>query len=119
MPVVPRKIFVGGLAFDTTEETFRTYFERFGKVLDAVVMRDPHTQRSRGFGFVTFQDEIAVEACLSCTRHIFDGRQVETKRATPPEETPWKSTTGIIRKGSTSRTRLGHIGNSNSNSNSN
>eukprot|EP00948_MAST-09A_sp_MAST-9A-sp1_P000276 g276.t1 len=103
MPVVPRKVFVGGLAFDTTESTFRSYFEKFGKVLDAVVMRDPHTQRSRGFGFITFQDDSAVEECLSCSKHTLDGRQVETKRATPPEETPWKSNSGGIGGGAGGR----------------
>ena len=40
-----RKLFVGGLHQDTTEETLREYFERWGEVVDSVVMKDPHTKR--------------------------------------------------------------------------
>lgn len=42
-----------------TEEDFRKYFEKFGKITDAVVMFDRDTQRSRGFGFITFEDEVS------------------------------------------------------------
>ena len=48
------KLFIGGLSFDTTDETFRSYFSQFGEVADAFVLRDNVTKRSRGFGFVTF-----------------------------------------------------------------
>lgn len=50
-----RKLFVGGLPADITAEEFRLFFEQFGTVVDSVVMFDRETQRSRGFGFVTFQ----------------------------------------------------------------
>lgn len=53
-----KKIFVGGLAPSVTEQDFRSYFEEFGKTTDAVVMIDRDTQRSRGFGFVTFEEEV-------------------------------------------------------------
>jgi RNA recognition motif-containing protein len=53
------KLFVGGLAFPTTEEHLAEYFSRFGKVVNTIVMRDRATQRGRGFGFVlvSFTDE--------------------------------------------------------------
>lgn len=53
-----KKIFVGGLAPSVTEQDFRGYFEEFGKITDAVVMIDRDTQRSRGFGFITFDEEV-------------------------------------------------------------
>jgi RNA-binding protein Musashi len=53
-----KKIFVGGLAPSVGDQDFRQYFEEFGKITDAVVMIDRDTQRSRGFGFVTFEEEV-------------------------------------------------------------
>jgi hypothetical protein len=53
-----KKIFVGGLAPSVTEQDFRQYFEEFGKITDAVVMIDRDTQRSRGFGFISFEEEV-------------------------------------------------------------
>jgi RNA recognition motif-containing protein len=53
------KLFVGGLAFPTTEEHLHNYFSTIGKVVNTIVMRDRATQRGRGFGFVlvAFKDE--------------------------------------------------------------
>jgi RNA-binding protein Musashi len=42
-----------------TEEEFRTFFEQFGEIVDSVVMFDRETHRSRGFGFVTYQDVVS------------------------------------------------------------
>jgi RNA-binding protein Musashi len=64
------KIFVGGLAPSVTVAEFRTYFEGFGAVVDAVVMFDRQTQRSRGFGFVTFQDDAVVQNVLMGTHEL-------------------------------------------------
>ncbi len=51
------KIFVGGLPRHLTEDELRTYFQSFGDVVDAVILYDPATKNSRGFGFVTFTEE--------------------------------------------------------------
>uniref|UniRef100_A0A7S2V9X9 RRM domain-containing protein n=1 Tax=Entomoneis paludosa TaxID=265537 RepID=A0A7S2V9X9_9STRA len=51
-----RKLFVGGLPADITDDEFRAFFEKFGELMDSVVMFDYETHRSRGFGFVTFKD---------------------------------------------------------------
>ncbi|XP_023611324.1 tetratricopeptide repeat protein 39B [Myotis lucifugus] len=45
-----RKLFIRGLSFETTDETLRSHFEQWGTLTDCVVMRDPNTKRSRGFG---------------------------------------------------------------------
>ena len=53
------KLFVGGLAFLTSEQHLQSYFQKFGKVENTIVMREKLTQRGRGFGFVllSFNDE--------------------------------------------------------------
>lgn len=43
---------------------------------DAVVMKDPVTKRSRGFGFITFFDPLSVDSVLAAEPHIVDGRKV-------------------------------------------
>lgn len=51
------KIFVGGLDFKLTKEGLRDHFRQFGEVQDAIILNDIYTGQSRGFGFVTFEDE--------------------------------------------------------------
>ena len=80
-----KKIFVGGLSASLTEEEFKNYFERFGRVTDVVVMHDSTTQRPRGFGFVTFDSEESLEAVMQNKFHELNGRHVEVKRAVPKE----------------------------------
>ena len=47
------KICVGGLAWETQRDTMRRYFEQFGEILEAVVITDKNTGRSKGYGFVS------------------------------------------------------------------
>ncbi|KAL9659743.1 hypothetical protein QQ045_024552 [Rhodiola kirilowii] len=83
-----RKIFVGGLASSVTESDFKAYFEQFGTITDVVVMYDHNTQRPRGFGFVTYDSEEAVDEVLTKTFHELNGKMVEVKRAVPKELSP-------------------------------
>ncbi|KIJ90777.1 hypothetical protein K443DRAFT_116122, partial [Laccaria amethystina LaAM-08-1] len=50
------KLFIGGLAGSVTSESMRKFFSQFGKVIDSTVMLDRETGRSKGFGFVSFED---------------------------------------------------------------
>ncbi|GMI69546.1 hypothetical protein HRI_000623900 [Hibiscus trionum] len=69
------KIFVGGLAWETQRDTMRHYFEQFGEILEAVVITDKNTGRSKGYGFVTFKDpDAAMRACQNPSP-IIDGRR--------------------------------------------
>jgi RNA recognition motif-containing protein len=52
-----KKLYVGNLNFDTTEEELEGAFSQFGNVVSAVIIKDPVSGRSRGFGFVEFADE--------------------------------------------------------------
>ncbi|KAI9321753.1 hypothetical protein BX666DRAFT_1905291 [Dichotomocladium elegans] len=79
------KMFIGGLNWDTTDETLKQYFTQFGEVLDCVVMRDPATGRSRGFGFLTMADPAAIDTIVS-QDHYLDGKRIDPKRAIPREE---------------------------------
>jgi len=82
-----KKLFVGGLNINTTTEGLRKFYEQFGTVIDAIVMRDPSSQRSRCFGFVTFETVEAVDAAQAARPHIVDDKQVDSKRAIPKEDT--------------------------------
>ncbi|KAL1342148.1 hypothetical protein HN51_028736 [Arachis hypogaea] len=83
-----KKIFVGGLPPTLTEEKFRQYFESYGHVTDVVVMFDQNTGRPRGFGFISFDNEEAVDRVLHKTFHDLYGKQVEVKRALPKDANP-------------------------------
>ncbi|KAJ3682386.1 hypothetical protein LUZ60_014959 [Juncus effusus] len=78
-----KKIFVGGLPPSITDEGFKAYFEAYGSVTDIVIMIDQNTGRPRGFGFVTFDSEEAVDRVLHKTFHDLNGKSVEVKRALP------------------------------------
>ncbi|TYI20224.1 hypothetical protein ES332_A07G221700v1 [Gossypium tomentosum] len=83
-----RKIFVGGLASKVTESDFKKYFNQFGDVTDVVVMYDHNTQRPRGFGFITYDSEEAVDKVLLKSFHELNGKMVEVKRAVAKELLP-------------------------------
>uniref|UniRef100_A0A8C6ZKI1 Heterogeneous nuclear ribonucleoprotein A1 n=1 Tax=Nothoprocta perdicaria TaxID=30464 RepID=A0A8C6ZKI1_NOTPE len=81
-----RKLFIGGLSFETTDESLRSHFEQWGTLTDCVVMRDPNTKRSRGFGFVTYSSVEEVDGAMNARPHKVDGRVVEPKRAVSRED---------------------------------
>ncbi|KAL0363141.1 UNVERIFIED_CONTAM: Heterogeneous nuclear ribonucleoprotein 1 [Sesamum calycinum] len=87
-PARTKKIFVGGLASTVTESDFKRYFDQFGTITDVVVMYDHNTQRPRGFGFITYDSEEAVDKVLFKTFHELNGKMVEVKRAVPKELSP-------------------------------
>lgn len=79
------KMFIGGLNWDTTEEGLVAYFSKYGEVIDHTIMRDNHTGKSRGFGFLTFKDPKSVDEVIK-TDHILDGKLIDPKRAIAREE---------------------------------
>ncbi|KAF5479351.1 hypothetical protein F2P56_000183 [Juglans regia] len=75
------KVFVGGLAWETQKETMKKYFEQFGEILEAVVITDKATGRSKGYGFVTFREpEAAMRACVDASP-VIDGRRANCNLA--------------------------------------
>ncbi|KAJ8748443.1 hypothetical protein K2173_003338 [Erythroxylum novogranatense] len=82
------KIFVGGLAWETQRDTMRRYFEQFGEILEAVVITDKNTGRSKGYGFVTFKDpEAAMKACQNPSP-VIDGRRANCNLASLGAQKP-------------------------------
>ncbi|XDC67555.1 hypothetical protein R6Z07M_018737 [Ovis aries] len=71
-----QKLFIGGLSFETTDESLRSHFEQWGTLTDCVVMRDPNTKRSRGFGFVTYATMEEVDAAMNATPHKYGKTEV-------------------------------------------
>ncbi|KAJ0745027.1 putative RNA recognition motif domain, nucleotide-binding alpha-beta plait domain superfamily [Helianthus annuus] len=67
--------FIGGLAKDTTIDTFVKYFGKYGDLTDSVIMKDRQTGRLRGFGFVTYADPSVVNTVIAET-HVINGKQV-------------------------------------------
>ncbi|KAF5793401.1 putative RNA recognition motif domain, nucleotide-binding alpha-beta plait domain superfamily [Helianthus annuus] len=80
------KLFVGGIAWETSQESFSNYFSNYGEITDSVIMMDKITGRPRGFGFVTFANPTDADKVLD-QDHIIDGRPVEVKRTVPREDT--------------------------------
>jgi len=71
------KLFIGGLSWDTNDESLKSAFEKFGDITDAKVIVDRSTGRSRGFGFVTFSsNDDAINAREEMNGQEVDGRQV-------------------------------------------
>jgi len=88
IPNDPGKMFIGGLSWQTTPESVREYFSQFGDVAEVMVMKDPATRRSRGFGFITFSNPGSVEKVLSYPAHQLDGKLIEPKVAVPRKSNP-------------------------------
>jgi RNA recognition motif-containing protein len=88
IPNDPGKMFIGGLSWQTTPETVREYFSQFGDVAEVMVMKDPATRRSRGFGFITFSNPTSVNRVLAFPQHQLDGKLIEPKVAVPRKTNP-------------------------------
>jgi RNA recognition motif-containing protein len=77
-----KKLFVGGLSWNTTDDGLLAAFERFGAVTEAKVITDRDTGRSRGFAFVTFEsNEDADKAIEEMNGTELDGRQLNVNEA--------------------------------------
>lgn len=76
-----RKIFVGGLSWETTVKDLKDYFLKFGDVVDCTLKTDPNTGRSRGFGFVLFAASGSVDKVVGEKSHLLHGRNIDPKRA--------------------------------------
>ncbi|KAG8518299.1 RNA-binding protein Musashi-2, partial [Galemys pyrenaicus] len=69
-------------------DSLRDYFSKFGEIRECMVMRDPTTKRSRGFGFVTFADPASVDKVLGQPHHELDSKTIDPKVAFPRRAQP-------------------------------
>ncbi|XP_035792530.1 RNA-binding protein Musashi homolog Rbp6 isoform X2 [Anopheles aquasalis] len=106
VPNDPGKMFIGGLSWQTSPESLRDYFSKFGEITEVMVMKDPTTRRSsssamgladssaplysrpRGFGFITFGDPASVDKVLAHGTHELDGKKIDPKVAFPRRAHP-------------------------------
>lgn len=81
-----KKIFLGGLSHETSEDDIREVLEQYGPVQDITIMRDKNTNRPRGFGFAIYEDyDVVDKVCIKKFLKIKD-REVEVKKAESQEE---------------------------------
>lgn len=84
-----QNLFVGSLAYATTDDGLKAFFEQIGEVERAMVAKDRETNRSRGFGFVTFVDEANNQKAIDeLNGKELDGREITVNLARPREDKP-------------------------------
>ena len=83
------KLYVGNLSFETTENDLQDLFEQHGQVSEVRLMMDRMTGKSRGFAFVTINDNAHANAAMSALNgHELNGRALTVNEARPREERP-------------------------------
>jgi cold-inducible RNA-binding protein len=83
------KLYVGNLAFETTENDLQDLFEQHGTVNEVNLMMDRMTGRSRGFAFVTMNDDEQAKGAMTATNgKELNGRALNVNEARPREERP-------------------------------
>lgn len=90
------KLFVGGLSWDTTDNTLGSFFAQAGKVVSANVIIDRMTGRSKGFGFVEMSSEEEAKKALTLNGQPLDGRNIAVSEARPqqPRENSFGNSSG-------------------------
>ena len=79
------KLFVGGLSWDTTDDSLKNFFASAGTVVSANVIKDKYTGRSRGFGFVEMSTDAEAEEAKKLNGQALDGRNISVNDARPQE----------------------------------
>ena len=83
------KLYVGNLSFETTENDLQDLFEQHGTVNEVHLMMDRMTGKSRGFAFVTMNDNAQAGAAMTeLNGHELNGRALKVNEARPREERP-------------------------------
>jgi len=91
-PEVARKMFVGGLSPEVTDEEFKTYFSQYGVVADHIIIRKPEAEKTekkdkRIFGFITYCDADSLDECFKLRPHVLNGNTLDVKHAVPKGNT--------------------------------
>lgn len=84
-----QNLFIGNLAYATTDDSLTAHFAAIGEVKSARVVTDRETGRSRGFGFVEFVDEAHNQKAIDeLDGKDLDGREIKVNLAQPKEDRP-------------------------------
>lgn len=90
-----KKLYVGGLSYNTTDEGLKEAFSQAGTVASATIIMDRMSGRSKGFGFVEYEsDEDAAKAIDMWNGKDLDGRKLTVNEARPLEARPPRRTGG-------------------------
>lgn len=82
------ELFVGNLPFSMDDSGLSELFGQFGSVERAKVIKDRESNRSKGFGFVTMNNDEANKAIQELNGKEFDGRAIRVNEARPKEDRP-------------------------------
>ena len=81
-----KKLFIGNLDWNTSEDELNSAFAKFGDVEEAIIIKD-HAGRSKGFGFVTYSDDAAADNAISeLNGSELGSRKINVSEARPPKE---------------------------------
>ncbi|CAO1395324.1 unnamed protein product [Diamesa hyperborea] len=89
------KVFLGGLPANVTETDLRNFFNRYGMVMEVVIMYDQEKKKSRGFGFLSFENDAAVDRATQDHFVNLNGKQVEIKKAEPRDGSSQNSSMAV------------------------
>ncbi|MEO8691736.1 MAG: RNA-binding protein [Candidatus Saccharimonas sp.] len=90
-----QNLFVGSLAYSTTDDTLKAYFEQVGPVTSARVITDRESGRSKGFGFVEFESDDSNQPAIDKLNNSeLDGRNITITLARPKEDRPHRDNAG-------------------------
>ncbi|XP_022129184.1 RNA-binding protein squid isoform X3 [Pieris rapae] len=76
-----RKLFVGGLSWETTDKELRDHFSAYGEIESINVKTDPNTGRSRGFAFIVFKSPESIDKVMAAGDHTINNKKVDPKKA--------------------------------------
>ena len=95
-----QNLFIGSLAYATTDDSLKAFFETIGEVTSARVVTDRDSGRSKGFGFVEFADEANNQKAVDdLNGKELDGRAINVNLARPKEDRPRRDFGGNDRGG--------------------
>ncbi|XP_047504629.1 RNA-binding protein squid isoform X3 [Pieris napi] len=76
-----KKLFVGGLSWETTDKELRDHFSAYGEIESINVKTDPNTGRSRGFAFIVFKSPESIDKVMAAGDHTINNKKVDPKKA--------------------------------------
>lgn len=81
MSLEERKLFVGGLSWETGEAQLQEYFAQFGELETVDLKVDPVSRKSRCFAFVVYKDPADVAKVFERQEHAINSKKVDVKKA--------------------------------------
>ncbi|XP_058445569.1 RNA-binding protein squid isoform X3 [Malaya genurostris] len=76
-----RKLFVGGLSWETSDKELKEHFGQYGEIESINVKTDPNTGRSRGFAFIVYKSAESIDKVVAAGDHVINNKKVDPKKA--------------------------------------